>query len=307
MENITRRLSMEIMNNEPKFLILLADDGSEHAQAAVTMLADMKLPRTSHIHVLGVITPVQAAEHVKFDSVLERTTNSLISRSLDADGELLLGYPAEKVIEYADVHKPDLIVLGAKGLRSTLGILLGGVAQQVVEYACCPVLIVRAPFNGLNRILVASDGSKSSMSALKFISAFPILGDVQMDVIHVLPPPPLMMPVVEPMFMDLTTSEPWEITEEEAARRKNEEDEGEILLETCCEQLMRNGIKANGVLKRGDAATEIIEYVKHEKIDLIVTGSRGLSQLRSWLMGSVSRKLVHYSGCSILVVRGMDK
>jgi len=45
---------------------------------------------------------------------------------------------------------------------------------------------------------------------------------------------------------------------------------------------------------------------KDQKIDLIVTGSRGLGQIRSWLMGSVSRKLVHYSGCSVLVVRSQE-
>jgi nucleotide-binding universal stress UspA family protein len=39
------------------------------------------------------------------------------------------------------------------------------------------------------------------------------------------------------------------------------------------------------------------------KVDLLVTGSRGHSPIRSWMMGSVSRKLVHYSGCSVLVVR----
>jgi nucleotide-binding universal stress UspA family protein len=44
--------------------------------------------------------------------------------------------------------------------------------------------------------------------------------------------------------------------------------------------------------------------VKQNQIDLIVAGSRGLSRVRSWLLGSVSRKLVHYSGCSVLIVRG---
>ena len=125
-----------------------------------------------------------------------------------------------------------------------------------------------------------------------------------LDVIHVLPPPPLPISVVEPMFMDLSPTEPWEITEEEAARRIKEEEDGNVLLTTCCDQLRRIGFEATGILKRGDAATEIIEYVKAEKINMIVTGSRGLSRLKSWLMGSVSRKLVHYSDCSVLVVRG---
>ena len=180
---------------------------------------------------------------------------------------------------------------------------MGGVAQQVVEYANCPVLIVRAPYKRLSKILVATDGSKSSSSAINYLGNFPFPLDIHIDLIHVLPPPPLPISVVEPMFMDLSPSEPWKITEEEANRRKVEEENGQTLLTTSCDLLKRFGMEAIGVLKRGDAATEIIEYAKNEKVDLIVTGSRGLSQLRSWLMGSVSRKLVHYSGCSILVVR----
>ena len=65
------------------------------------------------------------------------------------------------------------------------------------------------------------------------------------------------------------------------------------------------GVKASSALLQGDAATEIIEYVKTNQVNLVVSGSRGLSQVQGWLLGSVSRKLVHYAGCSVLVVKGM--
>jgi nucleotide-binding universal stress UspA family protein len=40
---------------------------------------------------------------------------------------------------------------------------------------------------------------------------------------------------------------------------------------------------------------------------LIVAGSRGLSEFQGWWMGSVSRKLVHYSNCSVLIVKRPKK
>jgi nucleotide-binding universal stress UspA family protein len=61
--------------------------------------------------------------------------------------------------------------------------------------------------------------------------------------------------------------------------------------------------KATSQLSQGDAATEIIEYAKNASMDLIVVGSRGLSRIRGLLLGSVSRKLVHYAGCSVLIVK----
>ncbi|MFH2039926.1 MAG: universal stress protein [Chloroflexota bacterium] len=286
-----------------KFSILLADDGSEHSRAAVSLLADLRLPRHSHIDVLRVLSPLQAAEHVITEAALETTCQLLSEKSLIAEPKMLLGYPAEKIIEYADQNNPDLIVIGAKGLRATLGILLGGVTQQVVEYASCPVLVVRAPYTGLSNILITTDGSDSSMTAMKYLENFPFPAASSMNVIHVLPPPPLPPIGPDTMFMDLSLIDPWNITEDEAKRRQKEEEDGKVLLTTCCDWLEQQGMKAGAVLKRGDAATEIIEFAKKEKTSLIISGSRGLSQFKSWLMGSVSRKLVHYSNCSVLVVR----
>ena len=295
---------MVAKSDSKNFQILVADDGSEHSRAAVNLLGDMNFSGKSKVHVLRVITPLQAAEHIAFENSLEATRSALSKKGLDAQSELLLGYPAEKIIEYAESLCPDLIVLGAKGLRSTLGILLGGVAQQVVEYACCPVLIVRAPYQDLSRVLIVSDGSDSSLAAVRYFGILPKLNDVKIEIMHVLPPPPIPMSVIEPMFTDYSMIQPWEVTEEEAERRKKEEEEGEELLKKINDMVKIFGYDSSTILKRGDAASEIIDYVKTNNIKLIVTGSRGLGNFRSWLMGSVSRKLVHYSDCSVLVVRG---
>ena len=58
---------------------------------------------------------------------------------------------------------------------------------------------------------------------------------------------------------------------------------------------------------RGDAATEIIDYANMHHMDLIVAGSRGLSGFKGWWMGTVSRKLVHYSKSSVLIVKRPGK
>jgi hypothetical protein len=42
-------------SSEPAPRIILADDGSKHAQAAVNLLCDLPLPPDSMIHVLAVV------------------------------------------------------------------------------------------------------------------------------------------------------------------------------------------------------------------------------------------------------------
>jgi nucleotide-binding universal stress UspA family protein len=92
-------------------------------------------------------------------------------------------------------------------------------------------------------------------------------------------------------------------SEQAAAQFAKEQMDGQALLDGALAALQAAGKPAMGILKRGDAATEIMAVVRQQNIDLVVTGSRGHSPIRSWMMGSVSRKLVHYSGCSVLVVR----
>jgi nucleotide-binding universal stress UspA family protein len=47
----------------------------------------------------------------------------------------------------------------------------------------------------------------------------------------------------------------------------------------------------------------ITEYAEHQKVDLIVTGTRGRSPSKRLLMGSVARGLVESAHCPVLVVR----
>ena len=282
--------------------ILLADDGSQHAQAAVKLLQELPLPPKSRVHVLRAFPPGQTYAVGQMEKSLKHTEEQLLEQGIKADADLVLGYPAEKIIETAKEMKPDLVVIGAKGLRATLGILLGGVAQHVVEYSCCPVLVVRAPYRRLQRILLVTDGSLYSQRAIRYLGKFPLPEKVDVHLMHVLPP--LTTPVImEPYFGGRDAFVPLHSPEEETKIKAQQEKAGEALLDRAHNLLLKNGIESTPVLARGDAATEIMEYVDQENVDLIVAGSRGLSSFQGWLMGSVSRKLVHYSNCSVLIVK----
>jgi nucleotide-binding universal stress UspA family protein len=93
-----------------------------------------------------------------------------------------------------------------------------------------------------------------------------------------------------------------------AALEEEEQAAGKELLQKTASRLEQilpagSGINIHTLLIRGDAATEIIHEVKASQIDLIIAGSLGTSKGKGWKLGSVSRKLLHYAGCSILIVR----
>jgi nucleotide-binding universal stress UspA family protein len=288
--------------------ITLAVDGSEHSLAATALLRDLPLPTGSIISALAVLDLRPSISQAALVTALEQAQTLLREKGVKVTTELLRGHPAAALTKYADEHSPDLIVLGAKGLRATLGILLGGIAQQMVEYAHWPVLVVRAPYTSLRRILLVTDGSVYSDHAVDYMARFSIPADADLRVAHVLPPSPWLYPsaafgpIVPGMMVPLPSGE---VDEAIAAQAEEEKRWGEALLAQTLERLRSSGVEASSALLQGDAATEIIEYVKTNQVDLVVSGSRGLSQVRGWLLGSVSRKLVHYAGCSVLVVKGM--
>lgn len=295
------------MTPKRRLNVLLADDGSQHARLAVEWLQSVPLPPKSRILVFRAFHSGQIPEIPEYERSLERTRALLANLGYRVETQLQMGHAAEMILDIAETRMPDLIALGAKGLRATAGILLGGVAQQVVEYACCPVLVVRPPWKGFCRILLVVDGSPSSRSAARYLAKFHLPEDVDLRVMHVLPPFPPPM-VVEPYvgaWSTVYTAYP--AVEEKEELRKREAKAGEALLTRTRKLLQRHGWESSSVLERGDAATHILDYIKKNGIDLAVAGSRGLSQFRSLWMGSVSRKLVHYADCSVLIVKAPKK
>jgi len=291
------------MTPEKRVDILLADDGSQHAQAAVRLLQDLPLPTKTEILVCRAFDSGQIPWISNFELSLEETKEQLSGRGYGVETELQMGSASEKILEIAEECKPSLIVMGAKGLRSTVSILLGGVAQQVLEYSCCPVLIVRAPYQGLANVLLVTDGSPSSQSAAAFLGKFPLPDGAELRVMHVLHPHPL--PILAEPYLGAwpTVYMGADSPQEDAEDRK----QGEELLDQALVLLGRDSGQVKTILARGDAATEIIDYAGKNHVDLIVSGSRGLGQFKSMWVGSVSRKLVHYSECSVLVVKQPGK
>lgn len=287
--------------------VMLAVDGSDHSQAAMQLLYDLPLTAGSSITALAVLMPRDASGHADLEAALEETRLHLLDRHARVSAELLTGYPAEALSQYADEHQPDLIVLGAKGLRATLGILLGGVVQQVVEYASWPAMVVRAPYQGLRRVMLVVDPSPHSQRAVEYLATFPLPAEAELHLAHVLPPfiSPAMVARTWPMGVEAVPQTPSYETEAILAKQAEEEEQkGQALLVRNQMYLEESGLSVVSALLRGDDATEIIDYVKDHQIDLIVAGARGLSRMRRLLLGSLTRKLLHYAGCSVLVVKG---
>jgi len=139
---------------------ILAVDGSDNSYEAVHALKYFaRAEQLTLFHVLDVPKPAypmmmpEAAEEIyktleqsmreDGERLLDRIQSLLPPHAGPSTKQLRIGSPAEAIVSMAEEQKADLIVMGAKGLGTLDRVLLGSVSMQVLQYANCPVLIVR--------------------------------------------------------------------------------------------------------------------------------------------------------------------
>lgn len=66
---------------------------------------------------------------------------------------------------------------------------------------------------------------------------------------------------------------------------------------------LKGAKRIHTAVAEGDPATQIINHGQARGVDLIIMGTRGLGQVKSMLVGSVSRKVMNSTNINCLVVR----
>ncbi|MBD0360427.1 MAG: universal stress protein [Nitrososphaeraceae archaeon] len=78
------------------------------------------------------------------DKIGRYYNNTKQERKFDIKAKVSIGHTADKIIEFANEEKIDLIIMGTTGLTGVSKIkALGSVARKVSELAKCPIMLVR--------------------------------------------------------------------------------------------------------------------------------------------------------------------
>jgi universal stress protein A len=74
---------------------------------------------------------------------LAKMESELRSRGIEAEAYQREGCPFDEIVKMAKYLKVDLIIIGSHGRTGLAHLLIGSVAERVVEHARCPVLVVK--------------------------------------------------------------------------------------------------------------------------------------------------------------------
>ena len=79
------------------------------------------------------------------EQYLGRLRRRLGEDGLSVSDAVVSGKVAETIVDYAEKHDVDLIVMATHGRSGVSRWALGSVAERVLRLSCVPVLMVRAP------------------------------------------------------------------------------------------------------------------------------------------------------------------
>ena len=205
---------------------------------------------------------------------------------------LVKGHGADAIIHYAEKTRPDLVVVGSRGMNDLPGYLLGSLSRTVLTHSPCSVLTVKGPIIDVPvTALIALDGSKSSKFAANRVKEWLSPEEVSLQLVSVVP--------------DILTDASRKIFPKSRLKALVAplRQQAQECLEQYRELFLKEGFQVTGKRLQGNPREQIVESVPTCHAQLVVMGSKGLTGVERFTMGSVSEWVSAYAPSSVLVVR----
>jgi nucleotide-binding universal stress UspA family protein len=135
---------VDFSENTPAVLEWAAHLAEEHA-SAILLLHAFHLP-VEFQQLEGAYLPPDfwASVRTEAEASLGRYVAELEKRGIEVESIVCEGYAATVIVDEAESRGADLIVIGTHGRSGLKHLVLGSIAERVVQKSPCPVLTVKA-------------------------------------------------------------------------------------------------------------------------------------------------------------------
>lgn len=265
--------------------ILLASTLTVHSDRALGRAVQLARASGALLRVVHAVEPgllpesyvIEAIDRARRDAA--RDLAECAPELKGATADILVGEPADAILEDARAGAADVIVMGLSRETTLARAVRGTTTAQVARRASCPVLAVkRRPVRPYERILVALDLRPASVAALDWVlAAFPAAA---LTVVHV---PDHGRP-------DAEAAE--EVASLVAARR-------------AARGTAETGVAPEPavVIAPGPTALGLPEAIEDVRPDLVAIGTHGRTGIAGFFLGSVAEALLDTLPHDFLIAR----
>lgn len=300
------------------YKVLLAYDGSPSAKKGLADLERAGIPEQARIRIFSVVVPwiryaigdeaglagwpssqaVRQYGRLLDDQVeasrlaARKAADALSARhpGWTLEVEVVLDDAAPGILTQAKIWKPDLLVVGARGLSGFGKLLLGSVSEKVLHGRASGIRIVRARLRRSDRplrILLGFDGSPGALKALKSLGSRAWPAGTQVRLVGALEP--------------LRGHGVYELGSGITGDSEDRRDRAPALraLKSASSTLVRAGLGTEIALLTGDARRVLLDEARRFGAECIVVGTRGRKGLGRFLVGSVALAVAAHAPCTV--------
>lgn len=221
--------------------------------------------------------------------LINRLTPPLSGQGLEIRSFVKVGRPGPTLLNTVERMGIDLTVVTPHGSSRLAKFLLGSVTEMLLGEMPSSVR------QGEMTIVLAMDFSKDAKTAAKFLLKLCLPPRARIILLHV----EETLDAVLDRMSRMDTRLPPAIEKAKRERKR----QTLLMLDLFGRQLAQRGFIVDKMLGEGTPAAQILRVADRHRADLIVMGSKGLTGLERYLLGSVSRKVARHALCSVLVIK----
>jgi len=297
-----------------KMLVLL--DGSKMAEIVFTYAQELSGRLNMTLDLLHVCSPQEAEQLPMHEAYMERMAEIVQGRAAEirvklnetieekdmrAQGKVVVGYPAEEILKYADANDIDLIMMSTHG-RSGVRIWgLGSVAEKVIHASRIPIWLVPSDireeviWDRLQKktIVVPLDGSKFSATVIPHVINIIRQRESALEVV--------LLYVEDPrIYVELASVSSKQVEADHFYMRN--------YLEEQVQRLNREGIASRAEMLVGNPASQFISYIEKNPAQLIAMSTHGHAGISRMIFGSFAENVLHLvKKTPILLIKPPDE
>lgn len=296
--------------------ILVGVDFSPCSKNALIQAAWLARWNNAKLHVLYALDSLVLAELLEIMSkrmedlkkeVLEQETAALqqfVNETLSGNDkpehivtEVKIGAPLSVILDNVAHKSADLLVLGTHGV-STPEEDVGSLAMKCVRKAPTKVMLVRPGHDkAFKKVVAAVDFSENSRGAVEQAVRVSLEDKAELHIVNV-----YFGPWNKVHYFSPTKTANPDFIRQYTAVLENK-------LKNYIDPFVRelNDIPVTiKLIENQNYADGVNEYLKAIDADLVVTGTRGQSNLSYVLLGGTAQRIIRHSSCSVLAIKPRD-
>ena len=116
---------------------------SERLGSKITAIHVIEQVPTVYIQSQKILDELLAAHKNESQKILDKCSSIATQKGIVINTTLLEGNPASTILEFSQMDKYEVIIIGSRGMGHFKELILGSVSSKILHHSLCPVLLIR--------------------------------------------------------------------------------------------------------------------------------------------------------------------